>query len=148
METKQKLELALKEAIRAGIEVRKRAIRLVLAAVKLQEVEKRAALDESTVISILQKEVKSHRETIADSQKANRPDLVQTAEEEITVLEEFLPKPFSDEELSALVRAAIHETGAAAPADMGKVMKVLLPRLAGRAANDRVSQAVRQQLQK
>jgi len=148
METRQKLDAALKDAMRANDDVHRRTIRLVLAAIKMQEIEKQAALDENAVLAILQKEVKSRRETITEARSAGRDDLVSAAEEEIAVLETFLPKALSDDELSVFVAQAIVETGAAAPADMGKVMKTLLPRLGGRAANDRVSAAVRQALQK
>lgn len=147
MDTKQKLENALKDAMRAKDEPRKRTIRMVLSAIKLAEVEKGSALDDVTVAGLLQKEVKSRRETINDAQKAGRPDLILLAEEEIVILEAFLPQPLSDDELRAAAQAVIAELGATVPNDMGKVMKELLPRLQGRAANDRVSRMVRELLQ-
>lgn len=147
METKLNLENALKDAMRAQSEPRKRAIRSALSAIKLAEVEKGGPLDDLAVTGMLQKEVKSRRETIADAQKAGRPDLIALAEEEISILEEFLPQPLTDAELQAAAQAVIAEVGATVPYDMGKVMKELLPRLQGRAANDRVSQTVRKLLQ-
>ncbi|HEY9088549.1 MAG TPA: GatB/YqeY domain-containing protein [Anaerolineaceae bacterium] len=147
METKLNLENALKDAMRAQSEPRKRAIRSALSAIKLAEVEKGGPLDDLAVTGMLQKEVKSRRETIADAQKAGRPDLIALAEEEISILEEFLPQPLTDAELQAAAQAVIAEVGATVPNDMGKVMKELLPRLQGRAANDRVSQTVRKLLQ-
>lgn len=147
MATKQDLETSLKDAMRSGNEVRKQTLRMALSAIKLAEVERGSGLDEVAVNSILQKEIKSRQESIHDAQKANRNDLVQKSQEEITVLEGFLPQQLSDEELRSQVQAAIAEAGAKAPSDMGKVMKILLPRLQGRASNDRVSQMVRQMLQ-
>jgi hypothetical protein len=147
MDTKQNLENALRDAMRAHDDARKRTFRTALSSIKLAEVEKGSPLDELAVVSLLQKEVKSRRETINDAQKAGRPDLVALAEEEIAILEEFLPQPLSDDELRAATRAVIAEVNASSPADMGKVMKELLPRLQGRAANDRVSKMVRELLQ-
>lgn len=147
METKQNLENALRDAMRAHDEARKRTFRTALSAIKLAEVEKGGALDEIAVVGMLQKEVKSRRETINDAQKAGRPDLIALAEEEISILEGFLPQPLTDDELRAAAQAVIAEVNASAPNDMGKVMKELLPRLQGRAANDRVSKMVRELLQ-
>jgi hypothetical protein len=100
------------------------------------------------VLAILQKEIKMRRESLDEAQQANRPDLVAEAEAEIAVVNAFLPQAFSADELKALVEAAIAEAGADSPADMGKVMKLLVPRIQGRAPGDQVSQLVRQLLQK
>ena len=148
METKDKLEAALKAAMKAREEVRKRTVRMALAAVRQLEIDRQIKLDETGVLSVLQKEIKTRRETIEDALKGNRPDLVADAEAEITVLERFLPKALGSDELMALVEAAIAEAGATSPADMGKVMKILMPRVAGRVPGDQVSAAVRQRLQK
>jgi uncharacterized protein YqeY len=147
MTTKAQLENALKEAMRASDEVRKRTIRMVLSAMKLAEVEKGTALDETAIAGILQKEIKSRHESIADAQRANRPDLVVASEAEIVVLQGFLPKPLSSEELEALARQVIAEVGATSPREMGQVMKVIVPRAQGRAPGDQVSQVVRKLLQ-
>jgi uncharacterized protein YqeY len=148
METKAKLETALKEAMKAGDDVRKRTIRMSLAAIRQQEIDRQVQLDEAGVMAILQKEIKTRREAMEEARKAERPDLVAAAEAEIAVVEVFLPKAMSTDELAALVEAAIAEAGAVSPADMGKVMKALLPKVAGRAPGDQVSAAVRQRLQK
>jgi uncharacterized protein YqeY len=148
METKTKLENDLKDAMRAGDDVRKRTIRMVLAAIKQTEIDKQIVLDETGVIGILQKETKTRRESIEEAKKASRPDLIADLEAEIKVLAGYLPQAMDPAELTTLAQAVITEVGAASPADMGKVMKVLLPRVAGRASNDQVSQAVRQLLQK
>ncbi len=93
------------------------------------------------------KRLKSRRESIEDAQKANRPDLIRANEEEIAVLESYLPKQMTPKEISATAQEVIAEIGAASAADMGKVMKVLLPRLQGKAPGNLVSQVVRQLLQ-
>jgi len=147
MINKAQLETALKEALRSGDDLRKNTIRMVLSAIKLVEIDKGAPLDETGISLILQKEVKSRRESIADAQRANRLDLIATSEAEISILEGFLPKPLTSDELDALVRQAIQETGATSLREMGQVMKVLMPRLQGRLGGDQVSQAVRKLLQ-
>lgn len=138
----------MKSAMKSGDEVRKRTVRMVLAAVKQVEVDKRVELDETAVTALIQKEVKNRREALEEAKKANRSDLVAENESEIKVLEEFLPQAMPAEELRALVQAAIAETGAAAPSDMGKVMKVVMPKVAGRAPNDMISAAVKELLAK
>src|SRR5690606_10375845 len=99
------------------------------------------------VLGILQKQVKSRRETIADAEKAGRPDLIAGAESEIAILEDYLPKQMSDAELEALVDEAIAQTGASSPADMGKVMGALIPKVQGRADGGKISQTVKAKLQ-
>ncbi|MGB8213016.1 MAG: GatB/YqeY domain-containing protein [Anaerolineales bacterium] len=148
MDTKEKLETALKEAMKAGDDVRKRSIRMVLAAVRQVEIDRQIKLDEAAVLGIIQKEIKTRRESVEEARGANRPDIVAATEAEIVVLQAYLPAAMDAGDLKALVAAAIAEAGATSPADMGKVMKLLLPRVAGRAPGDQVSAAVRQALQK
>ncbi len=148
MDLKQQLENALRESMRSNDDVRKQTIRMALAAIKFTEKEKGKPVDEAGITAILQKEIKSRREAIQDAEKAHRPDLIESSKAEIIVLEAFLPKQLSDAEIQALVETAIAETQAIGITDMGKVMKVLAPRLQGRAPGDRVSQIVRQILQK
>jgi len=133
--------------MKSGDEVRKRTLRMALAAVKQAEVDKRIELDDAAIMALLQKEIKNRRESLEEAKKANRADLIEANEAEIEVIEVFLPKAMPAEELRALVQAAITETGAASPADMGRVMKLVMPRVAGRAPNDMVSAAVRELLQ-
>ncbi len=148
MSIKTQLNESMKDAMRSGDEVRKRTVRMALAAVKQVEVDKRVELDDAAVMSLLQKEIKNRREALEEAKKANRPDLIEENEAEIKVLQAFLPEAMPAEELRALVQAAITETGAASPSDMGKVMKVAMAKVAGRAPNDMVSAAVRELLQK
>ena len=148
MSIKTQLNDSMKDAMKSGDEVRKRTVRMALAAVKQAEVDKRIELDDAAVMALLQKEVKNRREALEEAKQANRADLIEANEAEINILQSFLPTAMPAEELLALVQAAIEETGAASPADMGKVMKIVMPRVAGRAPNDMVSAAVRERLQK
>ena len=134
--------------MKSGDEVRKRTVRMVLAAVKQVEVDKRTELDDTAVMNLIQKEIKNRRESLDEAKKANRADLVEANEAEINVLQAYLPKAMPTEELRAIVQTAIAETGASSPADMGKVMKNVMPKVAGRAPNDMVSATVRELLQK
>jgi uncharacterized protein YqeY len=148
METKVQLEIALKEAMKAGDDVRKRTVRMVLAAVRQVEIDRQVKLDEAAVLAIIQKEIKTRREAVEEARRANRPDIVAATEAEIVVLQAYLPQAMSVDELKALAEAAIVEASAASPAEMGYVMRLLMPRVAGRAPGDQVSAAVRQLLQK
>ena len=147
MTIKTQLNDSMKDAMKSGDEVRKRTVRMVLAAVKQAEVDKRIDLDDTAVMNLIQKEMKNRRESLEEAKKANRADLVEANEAEMKVLEAFLPKAMPAAELRALVQAAIDETGASTPADMGKVMKVVMAKVAGRAPNDLVSATVRELLQ-
>jgi uncharacterized protein len=147
MDKKAHINEALKTALRSGDLVRKRTLRMVLSSIQMAEVEHRRPLSEAEILSILQKEVKTRQESLAEARLANRAEMASAVEDEIAVLQEYLPQPFSQEELEALVKEVIGEVGAASPADMGKVMKVLMPRLQGRASGEQASQVVRQQLQ-
>ena len=148
MDIKTQLSEAMKRAMKANDDVARRTTRMALAGIKQAEVDRQTTLDDAAVMSLLQKEIKNRREAIEEARKANRPDLISDNEAEIKVLEGFLPKAMDPEELGALARAAIEETGASVPADMGKVMKVLMPKVAGRAAGDQVSAAVKELLSK
>jgi uncharacterized protein YqeY len=138
----------MKDAMKSGDKVRKLTVSMVLAAIKQVEVDKRATLDDLAVTAILQKEIKNRREAIEEAKKANRPDLIADNEAEIKTLEVFLPQAMPAEELRALVQSAIAEVGATAPSDMGKVMKVVMPKVAGRAPNDLISSTVKELLVK
>lgn len=146
MSTKQQLNDALKQAMRDKDEVRKNTIRMTLSSIKLAEIEKKRELSDSEVLAIIQKEIKIRQDVIEESKLANRPDLVTGAEAEIAVLTEFLPAQLSPEELESLTRQVIDELGATSMGNMGTVMKVLVPRLEGRATGQEASQMVRKLL--
>ena len=146
METKEKLQEALKQAMRAGDDIQKATLRMTLAAIRNAEIERRGDLDEADMLAILQKEVKSRQETAEEARQAGREDLARQAEQEIAVLDQYLPQPLSHAELDSMAREAIREVGASSPREMGQVMKVLIPRVRGRADGSEVSQIVRQLL--
>jgi uncharacterized protein YqeY len=147
MSLEEKLNHDLKDAMRAKDETRKLVLRLALTAIKLAAVEKKEELDDAAVISVLQKEAKARQETIVDAKKADRQDLIDAAKAEMAVLEEYLPEGLSPEELEALIKEAIAEAGASSMADMGNVMKVVMPKIQGRADGGQVNQMVRLLLQ-
>ena len=147
MDLKTTLQADLKDAMRHGEETRKTTLRMALSAIKMAEIDRRTQLDEAAMLAVIQKEIKSRRESIDDAQRANRPELISQAEEEIKILQGYLPAALSPEELEILARAAISEVGATTIREMGQVMKVLMPRILGRATGDQASQTVRRLLQ-
>lgn len=146
MDTREKLDLALKEAIRSGDDMRKQNVRMIMSAIKLSEVEKGARLEESEIVAIIHRELKSRLEARQDAEKANRDDLVQQADAEIRFIETFLPRQLTEDELDVLVRETIAEVNASGPGDIGKVMKAVMPKIQGRASGSQVNQAVRKHL--
>jgi uncharacterized protein len=147
MTLKSKLENDMKDALRAKDDLRKNTLRLALSSIKLTEIDQVNPLDEAGVMAVLQKEIKSRHELIADAEKANRPDLIEIAHKEIAILEGYLPKALSQDELVNIARQAIADSGATSPAQLGQVMKIIMPRLQGKATGDQASQAVRKLLQ-
>jgi len=146
MNMQENLVQSLHNAMRANDDVTKRTIRMVLSAIKMAEIEKGQPLDDVGIIGILQKEIKIRTEASQDAEKARREDLVLEAKAEQKVIETFLPKQLSENEIEVLVKEAIIETNASNPADMGRVMKAVMPKLQGRAAGDRISLIVRKLL--
>jgi uncharacterized protein YqeY len=148
MDTKEQIEIDLKGAIKARDDVRKRTLRMALAAMRQIEIDKQVKLDETAEMAIIQKEIKTRRDTVEEARRINRQDVIADTEAEISVLQAYLPPALSTEELKALVGTIIAEVGASSPADIGKVMRVLMTRVAGRAPGDLVNATVRQLLQK
>ncbi len=146
MVTREDLEKQLKDAMRAGDEPRKRTLRMILAAIKLAEVEKRGVLDEAAMRTVLQRELKTRQEALADAERAGRAEMAADVKGELAIVQAFLPAAMPAEELEAMVRLAIAEANASAPGDMGKVMRVLMPRIQGRADGKEVNQVVRRLL--
>ncbi len=146
MVTREDLEKQLKDAMRAGDEPRKRTLRMILAAIKLAEVEKRGVLDEAAMRTVLQRELKTRQEALADAERAGRAEMAADVKGELAIVQAFLPAAMPAEELEAMVREAIAEANASAPGDMGKVMRVLMPRIQGRADGKEVNQVVRRLL--
>jgi len=146
MSIKKQLRDALTEALKSGEAQRKTTLRMALASIKNAEVEAREEISEDLILNLLQKEVKARQETIDGAKKANRPDLIEKAEQEIKILSEFLPQQLSAEELKALVQEAIQESGARSMAEIGKIMGVLMPKIRGRADGKQANQFVRELL--
>ena len=146
MNTKYELNNSLKESLKNGDGIRKNTVRMALASIKQIEIDKRLILDEAGIASVLQKEVKSRRESIIDAQKANRPETVTSLEKEIAILEAFLPKQMSKEELVVIIKKVVAEVDAKNPTDIGKVMKLVIPQVQGRASGDIISSTVRELL--
>lgn len=146
MSLRNDLEQTMHEAMRKKDDLTRDTIRLVFSSIKQVEVETRKTLEDVDILSILQKEVKIRKETISELGESDRPDLVQKAKSEIAILEKFLPAQLSDMEITILANQVIQEVSAKNPADMGKVMKTLLPLVKGQAPSDRISRIVKQLL--
>ena len=143
---KDRITEDMKAAMRAREAERLGAIRMLLAAIKQKEVDERIVADDAQVAAIVDKLIKQRRDSIAAFEQAGRTDLADKEKVEVVVLTAYLPAQASDEEVAAEVDAAIAATGAAGPQDMGKVMALLKPRLAGRADMAAVSASVRTSL--
>lgn len=147
MSTKELLSTALKDAMRSNDDVTKRTVRMVIASIKMAEIEKRIELDESAIQGILQKEIKMRNESLDAAIQINREDLITDARAEILVLEKFIPKQLTDAELTLMVQQSIEELGAKSKADMGKVIKSVMIKAKGQAAGDKISKIVKDLLQ-
>ncbi len=147
MNKKQELQKALTAAMKAKDEDTKRTLRLAKSTIKLAEVEEGDEIDDTRILSILQKEVKTREDSIEEAKQAGREDLVETAKREIQILNQFLPRQMTSDELCDLAKIVIEETGAESMKDMGKVMQNLMPKLEGRASGQDASKAVRELLQ-
>lgn len=137
-----------KDAMKSGDSLRKETLSSLRAAIKKAEIDARTGteLDETARQSIIDKEAKKRRESIEEYTKANRLDLADKEKAELDIIAEFLPQQISDDELLVIVRDSISEVGAASPRDMGKVMGVLVPKIAGRADGKKASNLVKELL--
>jgi len=146
MSLKQQLTDDMKAAMKAGEKARLGVIRLINAAIKQREVDSRTVLDDADVIAVLEKMRKQRQDSISQYQAASRDDLAAMERAEMEVIDGYLPAKLGEAELMAAIQVAIVETGAASPADMGKVMGLLKPRLVGQADMGLVSQLLKRQL--
>jgi len=146
MNLKTTLEENLKDAMRNNQVVERNTIRMVLTSMKLAEVERGKVLEDNEIIAILQKEIKMRKETILEAEKGDRQDIIHTTQEEIVVLEKYLPTQMSQDEIRSIVAKIIKDVSAVDIKDMGKVMKVAVTEIAGKASNDLISQTVRSML--
>ena len=146
MSMKQTIQNAMKDAMRAKDKVRLSAIRLIQAEFKRIEVDERIEIDDARALAVLDKMVKQRRDSISQYEAAGRQELADLEIAEIAVIQAFLPAALSDEEISAMIQAAIEQTGATSMADMGKVMGIIKPQIQGRADAGAVSGLVKASL--
>jgi len=146
MPLRDQLNEDIKSAMKAREAERLAALRLMLSAVKQREVDERITLDDAGVVATIEKMMKQRKDSIAQYERAQRQDLADKEKYEISVLEAYMPKQLSEAEVGAIIDAAVAATGAKSPADMGKVMGVVKPQLAGRADMGRVSALVKGRL--
>jgi uncharacterized protein YqeY len=133
MSLKERITDDMKAAMRSGQKVELGVIRMITAAIKQREVDERITLDDSQVLSVLEKMIKQRKESLVQFQAGNRQDLVDKEAAEITLLQGYLPSQLSDSEIDALISEAIQTTGAASIKDMGKVMGLIKGKAQGRA---------------
>jgi len=146
MSLREQINDDLKAAMRSGETVRRDTIRLLTAALKQREVDERKTLTDADVLAVIEKMIKQRRDSISQFEQGGRQDLADKEKQELTLLQTYMPQAMGEDELAAAIAAAVSETGAAGPADMGKVMAVLKPKLAGRADMGKVSAAVKARL--
>ena len=146
MTLKQTLIDDMKAAMKGGDKQRLGVIRLVNAAIKQKEVDERIELDDQAVVAVLGRMLKQRRDSVSQYEAANREDLAAVERAEIEVIEGYLPAQMDEAAISAEIDAAVAATGAAGPADMGKLMGALKPKLAGKADMGVVSRLVKQKL--
>lgn len=149
MTLKERIDSDLKESMRSKNELNTSVLRMLKSAVKYKEVEPGAsALDDAGIMTVISTLIKQRRDSVEQYKAAQRPDLAQKEESEIAVLQIYLPTQLTADELAKEVAAAIQESGAQAPKDMGLVMKILTPKLKGKAEGKAISEEVKSQLSK
>jgi uncharacterized protein YqeY len=149
MSLQEQITNGWKDAMRAGNGLRKDTLSGLRAAIKNAEIEARSgvgSMDDDGVLKVIEREAKKRRDAIEEFEKAGRPERVQAEQAELAILQEFLPEQLSEGELETLAREAVAESGAASAKDMGNVMKVLMPKIAGRADGKAASAAVKKLL--
>jgi len=146
MELQAKIESDVKSALKAGAKDKVSTLRMLIAALKNKQIDKRRQLSEEEVIETIRSLIKQRKDSIEQFAKGQRQDLVDKETAEVVVLEAYLPAQLSHEELEVMVRNAVAQTGAQGARDMGKVMKALIPAVGGRADGKLVSELVKQAL--
>jgi len=139
----ERIDKEMKEAARAQDKRRLGTLRMLKSAMKYREIEVSKTLEDADIVAVVGTLIKQRRDSAAQYTAAGRPELAQNENEEIKILEAFLPRQLTDDELAALVQEAIAASGAKGPKEMGAVMKALMPKVAGKAEGKRVSDAVK-----
>ncbi|MFY0565520.1 GatB/YqeY domain-containing protein [Archangium lansingense] len=147
---RERIDADLKDAMRSKNELNTSVLRMLKSAIKYKEVEPGATgpLDEASILQVIGTLIKQRRDSIEQFKSGGRPDLAEKEEQEISVLQNYLPKQLTPDELRAEVQAAITQAGAKSAKDMGAVMKVVTPKLQGRAEGRAISEEVKNQLSK
>jgi uncharacterized protein YqeY len=148
MTLSERIDKEMKDAARAQEKRRLSTLRMLKSAMKYREIETGKALEDADVVAVVGTLIKQRRDSAAQYTSGGRPELAKNENEEIVILEAFLPRQLTDDELLALVQEAIAASGAKGPKEMGAVMKALMPKVAGRAEGKRVSDAVKNALAK
>jgi uncharacterized protein YqeY len=146
MTIREELTQSLTSAMKEKNDLAKKTIRGILSNIKNQEIEKRTTISDEEIIAVLYKELKIRDEAIEGAEKINRTDLIDEAEREKEIIKNFLPKEMDESEIRLIVQNAIKQIDAKSMADMGKIMKIVLPELAGKAPNSLVSKIVKDEL--
>ena len=146
MPLKQQITEDMKTAMKGGAKDRLGVIRLLLAAIKQREVDERITLDDAQTLAVIEKMLKQRRDSITQFRAAGREDLATKEEFEVGVIQSYMPAPLSDADLDAIIARAIADSGAAGPKDMGKVIGLVRPQVAGRADMGAISQRVKAKL--
>ena len=147
MSIKEKLTADLKESLKSGDKVKLSVVRMVLSSIKNKEIDKRAELSDDEALTVLSHAAKLRKESIEEFTKGGREDLVQKEREELRVIENYLPEQLSEDKLKEIAKEAILEASATSVKDIGKVMKILMPRLKGQADGKLVNKIVQQALE-
>ncbi len=142
----KKLQEEMKSAMKSGDKERLATIRMLISEIKKVQIDSKKELSDDEIIKILQKYAKQRKDSIEQYKKAGREDLAEKEERELKIVQEFLPKPLSEEEIEKIVEEVIQETGASSMKDMGKVMKVVMEKAQGRAEGSVVSKIVKAKL--
>lgn len=146
MTIKDNINEKLKEAMKKHDEDGKRVYRMILSSIKFAEKTSGKEMEDSEITQILQKELKIRKESLAEAEKAGREEAAAEAKKDIELIEPFLPKQMTEDELKTVIQTIIKEIGASSAADMGKVMKAVMPKVKGLAANDLISKSVKELL--
>lgn len=141
IELYQKIEADMKHALKEGNAIRLSCLRMALSAIKTLEIEKKN-LEEADILQIIQRQIKQHKESIEQFEKGKRPDLADKEAKELKILEGYMPKQLSEEEILTIIKEAISETGVVAKSDAGRVMKAVMDKVRGKADGKVVNQLV------
>jgi uncharacterized protein YqeY len=146
--TIEKLDAELKEALKSGDELKVSVIRMIKASLKNKSIEKMGILTDDDILSVLSSMAKQRRESIEQFASAGRTDLAEKEKKELEIVQSYLPKQLSLQEIDEIIRSAIKECNASSPGDMGKVMKIVTPKTKGTADGRVVSERVKELLSK